>query len=91
MIMQRNTGRVLSQSLREEGSSGRARSDRLVKSGPSFGEGAGIRVRRCDRREWNIEREGVQLLGKSLGGIVTIFSHNRVIRFKSITRISINV
>ncbi len=43
--MERNMGRVLSQSLREEGMEGRARSERRLSSGPELAVGAAMRVR----------------------------------------------
>ena len=70
VIIERNIGRVLSQSFREDGISGRARSDRLVKRGPSFGEGAAIKVRRCTRNGRNIGCEDIQLLENSRGDIL---------------------
>lgn len=73
VIIERNMGRVLSQSFREDGISGRARSDRLLMRGPSFGEGAAIKVRRCNRKARNIGREDRQRLRNSLGGILTAF------------------
>lgn len=75
MIIERKMGRVLSQSFRDDGISGRARSDRLLKRGPSFGEGAAIKVRLCDRRGWTMERKDIQVLGNSLGGILSVSSH----------------
>ena len=75
VIMEINMGRVLNQIFREEGISGRARSDRLVMRGPSFDEGAAINVRRCDRRGRNTMNEGVQVLGKSRGSMLIVLSH----------------
>ena len=69
--MERKTGRVLSQSFRDDGISGRARSDRLLRRGPSFGEGGAIRVRLRDRKGSEMKREDIRLLANSLGGIIS--------------------
>ena len=73
VMTDRKIGRVLSQSLREEGMEGRARSERRVIRGPSLGFGAAINVRRVGRRERKAGRHAVEHAGHNRGGILKFF------------------